>query len=112
MNIVECSPVLTISQVKALHEWPRLAMTNRLALALTCGEISQVVEIEVTTFSHRTWLSCPRCRSRRRHLHWVGGLVCRRCGKLVYREQSWPDSRWRVQVGRPVLRALRRARAA
>ena len=77
------------------------------------GGLRVVTAGVITDDAKRWWLSCPRCESRRRYLHLVSGeLLCRTCGGLLYQEQTWPASRWRVDVGRPTLRAWRRLEKA
>jgi hypothetical protein len=110
MRIVEDTPRLSVSQLKALPSWPEIKTEEHVSISLD----GQLVELELTsdsaTYGERWWFVCPqpRCHSRRRHLFLADGeLMCRRCGKLQYLEHAWPDSIWRREIGRPVLRAHR-----
>jgi len=87
------------------------------------GTAAITAEVDNTTFSTkvdvvmdsrgRRWLRCP-CGARRKFLFLRDGNVgCRKCFHLLYWEQAtWSRARWRTQVGRPALRAYRRARFA
>jgi hypothetical protein len=59
----------------------------------------------------RRWLRCP-CGARRRYLYVQSGKVgCRKCLHLLYWEQTAiARNKWREEIGRPTLRAWRRAR--
>ena len=59
----------------------------------------------------RRWLRCP-CGARRRYLYVQNGKVgCRKCFHLLYWEQTAiARNKWREEIGRPTLRAWRRAR--
>lgn len=116
MKIVEFTPRLDVSQVRRLPHWGIMASQERVPLVVDVACVG-VAEVHLTwdeaTFGRRWWLECPKCLKKRRHLYLVGReLVCRACGGLIYLEQSWPDSRWRVEVGRPLLQAFRRVAAA
>ena len=68
-------------------------------------------KVDLVKDSHgRRWLKCP-CGTRRKFLFVENGKVgCRKCLHLLYWEQTvWSRARWRTQVGRPALRAYRRA---
>ncbi len=78
------------------------------------GPVGDRVTLEVsltadeTDLGTRWWLKCA-CGSRRRFLHLHNGrLGCRRCLGLLYYEQLIPDSSWRREVARPLLRMWRR----
>lgn len=61
-------------------------------------------------FGERLWLGCPTCGRRRRHLYLVNDqLACRVCLHLAYPAWCWPDSTWRIRVGRPMAKAWRRS---
>ena len=71
-------------------------------------------KIELTTdetsFGTRWWFRCA-CGTRRRHLHLLDGqLACRACLRLAYVEHTWPCSKWREEVGRPIMRTWRSLR--
>jgi len=111
VRVVEQTPRLEIAAIKRLALWSDMA-TSRHVIITTGGT---TVQIELTTdnatYGTRFYFRCSCCHSRRRHLFVVAGSVaCRSCHGLLYRQQSWPRSRWRVDVGRPTLRAWRRGR--
>ena len=61
------------------------------------------------TFGMRTWLGCPTCRTKRKHLYFhQDQLACRQCLHIGYLAWTWPDSSWRKRVGRPMSKAFRR----
>jgi hypothetical protein len=61
------------------------------------------------TFGLRTWLGCPTCRTKRKHLYFhQDQLACRKCLHIGYLAWTWPDSSWRKRVGRPMSKAFRR----
>ena len=118
MKIVEHTPRLSIGQVRACPLWSKFQDTGEAIVVLEVNGRQDAVVVagltaDETNLGTRWWLSCPLCGSRRRYLHLVDGeLMCRPCGGLLYQEQTWPASRWRVDVGRPTLRAWRRLEKA
>jgi hypothetical protein len=92
---------------------PVRARSRKKMVLLSVGDTKVVTRVQIVTdktqFGTRRWFACPSCAHRRRFLHLVDGRVgCRGCLGLLYREQCWPDSRWRRDVLRPVLRMWRR----
>ena len=120
MKIVEETPRLGIADIRRCKSWPEFQEAGEATLLVEVEGVQHQVIIRLTTdmtgLGTRWWLLCshPRCRHpRRRYLHLVGGEpMCRDCGGLLYNEQAWPDSNWRVQVGRPALRVWRRQQRA
>ena len=69
-------------------------------------------KVDVVKDSHgRRWLRCP-CGTRRKYLFVRAGKVgCRSCLGLLYWEQAtWSRAKWRDDIGRPAIKAWRRAR--
>ncbi|MBI5481486.1 MAG: hypothetical protein HY906_21690 [Deltaproteobacteria bacterium] len=65
------------------------------------------------TFGWRAWLVCGcGCGRRGRYGYLIDGILrTGTCAKkrLTYFMWSWPDSRWRQTVGRPLMAAARGA---
>ena len=111
--VLEDVPRISIATIKDVAHWDQLRADGGGAVVVegpagdrTALEIS--LTTDVTDLGTRWWLRC-RCGSRRRFLHLHRGrLACRRCLGLRYHEQLLPDSRWRRDVARPLLRLWRR----
>jgi hypothetical protein len=93
---------------------PTAKRSRMRMVLLQVGDTKVVTRVQIVTdetqFGTRRWFACPCCAHRRRFLHLVDGRVgCRGCLGLIYREQGWPDSRWRRDVLRPALQMWRRA---
>jgi hypothetical protein len=110
MKVVEHTPRMDVADLRRHAAWPQVA-ARRCSPAPVRGTSTSVTVVwDRTAYGWRPWLECPRCGSRRRHLYQEGRtLACRRCAGLKYLVQTWPDSRWRMQVGRPALAAWRKA---
>lgn len=112
MPALEDVPRISISSVRDAANWEQLrAIGKGLVVVEDPGGERATMEISVTTdvtrLGTRWWLQCS-CGSRRRFLHLHRGrLACRRCLGLLYHEQLLPDSRWRREVARPLLRLWR-----
>ena len=117
MKIVEQTPRIGVDQFRGCTAGAEFQVAGEVVLLVEVDGIQHKLVVGLTTdVANRWWLTCTRshCRSRRRrYLYFVEGkLMCRDCAGLKYFEQSWPDSAWRVEVGRPALRAWRRQRKA
>ena len=117
MLIVEDTPRFGVQELKRLPAWSCFVSDGVARVALVLGGQETVCEIALTSdeapLGTRWWLCCPGCRRRCVHLYLVDGEVtCRHCAGLVYLQQSWPASRWRKEVGIPLLREARRVRQA
>lgn len=128
--LVEDVPRLELAQIRALPTWNTIKQTGEVQLDLEYQgiQINQRICLtwDETPWGRRFWFVCPgpRCRSsRRRHLYLHGSpggddwqLLCRRCcaGGLLYFQQSMPGSRsrWREEVGLPILRLWRATKTA
>ena len=113
MTPLEDVPRISISTVRTTDSWDQLRARGGGPVVVE-GQDGGFVTLEimlatdVTNLGTRWWLRC-RCGSRRRFLHLHRGrLACRRCLGLLYHEQLLPDSRWRREVARPLLRLWRR----
>jgi hypothetical protein len=109
--IVEEQPWLEVRQLKELPAWPRFADDGVARVVLDLDGDMLACDIELITdrvpLGIRWWLRCPGCGRRRLHLYVVNGeITCRCCAGLLYYQQSLPDSRWRRDVGIPVLKAV------
>ncbi len=107
MKFVEGTERLSISQLKALPQWPRMLEARKATLIIDSGTVHEIdLTTDVTPGNGlRPWFLCPVCDSRRKHLFMIGGeLKCRRCGKLIYYIQRLPDSAFRRDVAVPLLR--------
>lgn len=129
--LVEDVPRIELAQIRALPSWNTIKQAGevRLVVEFHGEQIDQWVRLasDETPYGQRHWFVCPgpRCgSSRRRHLYLHlgragvaasgdGWLLCRQCcaGGLLYYQQSI-QSRWREEVGLPVLRLWRAARSA
>ena len=113
MTPLEDVPRISISTVRTTDSWDQLRARGGGPVVVE-GQDGGLVTLEimlatdVTNLGTRWWLRC-RCGSRRRFLHLHRGrLACQRCLGLLYHEQLLPDSRWRREVARPLLRLWRR----
>jgi len=109
--IVEDTPRFSVQELKKLTAWPEFVESRMATVVvdLDGSKVACAIEL-VTDQGTRWWLACPGCGRRRLHLYVVNGEVtCRCCAGLVYLVQSWPDSRWRREVGIPLLRTIRQA---
>ena len=112
MRTVENSPRFSISQLKALDEWPEIVAQEEATIRIEHegAVVTTTVKLDFdqTPFGRRPWLSCPACNRRRKHLFIEGGeLKCRGCLKLLYYIQRVPGSSWRTNVVVPLFRSLR-----
>ena len=112
MGAVEDTPKLSLKALRESPGWEQLRanLGGWVVLQDRDGRTFRA-EVRQTTDRNnrgtRHWFLCA-CGARRRHLYIRDGrLACRRCLGLHYHEQLLPDSRWRSEVGRPVLRAWR-----
>ena len=113
MAALEDVPRISISSIRDAADWEQLraAGGGPVVVEGPTGDWA-TLKISLTTdktnLGTRWWLQCE-CGSRRRFLHLhQGQLACRRCLRLLYAEQLIPDSRWRRDVARPLLRLWRR----
>ena len=111
MICVEDVPRLDIKQLKGLPHWPGIRKAKRVVLSLANGATARRVEIaltvDATALGERWWFQCL-CGSRRKFLYLRDGhLRCRRCQQLLYIQQRLPQTRWREETGRPLLKAAR-----
>ena len=114
MLVVEHTPRVSIAQIQRLAAWPEYKRQRRAAFVFSWDGVNHVAEVALTatalTFGRRWWFRCG-CGRRAGFLHLVDGeLLCRACGGLLYQAQAWPACAWRREIGRPMLRAMRRAR--
>lgn len=109
---LEDTPKISLQELRTSALWPILQDRRRCELQLM-GPDGQALRATITLVKdtrYRWRLRCEACGAQRWHLHLCKGrLACRRCHGLLYAEQLWPDSRWRLEVGRPILRQWRRA---
>jgi hypothetical protein len=113
--VVEDTPRISTADLRNLPSWPRMRARGVANVNLDIGGRIVPVRIElvhdVATFGLRSWLRCPSCGSRRRHLFLRDAdMGCRRCFGLLYHEQAIPRSRWKREVAVPVLRAVHRCK--
>jgi hypothetical protein len=112
MVAVETVPRLDLSDLRSLPGWERMIERGHVHLFVDGrpAEINLCADHVAARGGLRWWWSCPMCHSRRRHLFVLrGSVLCRRCHHLHYQEQLWPDTMWRRDVARPLLRAQRQA---
>ena len=113
MLTVEQVPRLSVAAIRQTAFWEQLREQRGgvVALETPAGEKLEAkiaLTSDETSIGTRWWFRCA-CGTRRRHLHLLDGrLACRACHHLTYLENTWPCSRWREDVGRPILRAWRR----
>ena len=117
MLIVEDLPCVDIADLKELPDWPESKSRGFAKVCVQTEEQKIICTVklieDMATFGIRTWFACPICGTRRKHLHVNNGhLACRICLGAQYLRHSWPGSRWREDVGRPVLKAWRQAKRA
>jgi hypothetical protein len=118
--VVEHLHRVHVRELRNLPGWSavRAAGRGRLTVEVNGGAVAVEVALSFdrATFGRRTWIACGcGCGQRGRYGYLLDGVLrVRRCTrtKLGYLVWSWPDSAWRVKVGRPVMAARRRARAA
>jgi hypothetical protein len=109
--ILEHTPRFGVQELKKLAAWPRFMDSGvaKVVLDVDGHQIARDIELmtDEASLGIRWWISCPDCGGRRLHLYVVNGEVtCRCCAGLLYLQQSWPDSRWRREVGIPLLRTM------
>jgi hypothetical protein len=112
--ILEQTPRLALKQLQRLESWDEIAQARKITIT-TGDDGSQVFsEIDLVTdrvpLGRRYWMSCPKgCGGKFQHLYLIDGqLQCRKCAHLLYWSQALPDSSWRAEVARPILKAVRR----
>ncbi len=129
--LVEDFPRIELAQIRALPTWHTIKQAGEVHLVLEYQgvQIDQRVRLtsDETPWGRRFWFVCSGSTcgfSRRLHLYLddpgadQGGpqLLCRQCcaGGLTYFQQSMPGSRsrWREEVGLPILRQWRSTLAA
>jgi len=117
MLVVEDLPRLDVADLKGAQDWLEIAAKGTAMVHLQDGDriinCNLTLLQDKTPFGSRAWFACPACGARRKHLLVAEGkLACRACLGAYYRRHAWPDSTWRREVGRPVLRAWRRLKLA
>lgn len=111
---LEQIPRLDVADLKALPYWPELRARSGGTLLVDTQHGAVHVDFrlttDVTSLGRRYWFECG-CGQRRKHLYLrAAELRCRRCHRLLYGVQLLPDTRWRRDVARPLLRAVRTGR--
>jgi hypothetical protein len=96
-------------------QWLEMRQAKRMQVALVT-ETGDSITLETalttdrTSFGERWWFQC-HCGARRKFLHLrAGELQCRRCHRLLYLQQRLPQTRWRDETGRVLLKAARMCR--
>ena len=112
MPVLEDTPKLSIRTLRASPMWSKLCADRGGLVDITTPDgcrFTATIQLEKDDRS-RWRLVCGTCGTRRwdLYLH-EGRLECRCCLRLFYAEQLWPESRWRSEIGRPILRQWRRA---
>jgi len=110
-RVVEDTPSLSIRQVRASPQWPRIRKVGRVRIVVVVDGRQQTLRIKLaTTPSHGCvchWLECPVCGTPRGNLYIVGDrLACRFCHGLNYYIQAAPRSTWKREVLTPLAREL------
>ena len=117
IHVLERTPRLEVRQLRDLHTWPEMKAHGAASLDLVtnAGETVRVnlkLTQDRTSMGLRTWLQCPACSSRRRHLYWLGDqLKCRECHRNIrYLIHTIAAGRFKRDIAIPVLKAALAAR--
>ncbi len=110
MRSIENTPRLSISKLRTLDDWPTILKNEEVTVTVEhdgrVNEVRIALDFDMATFGRRSWLTCPECGSRRKHLFFEWGeLKCRCCLKLLYFVQALPGSSWRNDVAIQMMRA-------
>jgi hypothetical protein len=112
---VETCPRLAIRMIKPNLVAHPGCSSVRVRLTTNVGVLGFNLPImwDRVTFGVRAFFGCPSCGRKRRHLYLLNTkLACRSCMHIGYLAWTFPDSSWRLRVGRPALKARRRGVAA